>query len=216
MLTAIDDAVRQAGIRVERIQLEQLAMYADELLKWNIKINLTAITERKAVAAKHIVDALFFAQRVESAERVLDVGSGAGIPAIPLKIMRPEIEVVSVDSVAKKIMFQRHAARSLGLTGFEVLHARVEELSVTGIKPFDVIVSRAFSNLSRFVILVSSLLATGGRIVAMKGPALKAELDQADELLAQLGYEIRSENNYVLPYGAGQRSLLTITMRNNF
>src|SRR6185369_5646904 len=171
--------ILEQGARELTISEEYLLafeLFAEELKKWNRKVNLTAISSDKEIAVKHFIDSLVFADHVQVGENLLDIGSGAGIPAIPLKIVKPMIPVVTVDAVGKKILFQRHLARLLGLKSFEALHARVESLHGTHNKCFKVITSRAFSRLEQFVSLAAPLLADGGRMIAMKGPAVFGEM----------------------------------------
>jgi 16S rRNA (guanine527-N7)-methyltransferase len=148
---------------------------------------------------------------VNDGDYVLDIGSGAGVSAIPLKIAKPEVRVVSVDTVGKKILFQRHVARALALNDFEALHSRVENLHSTHAGRFDVITSRAFSRLEMFVALAVPLLKSGGRIIAMKGPHIDDEFDRVGAELRLAGFEISSIVTYSLPMHKGERSLVTVT-----
>jgi len=207
----IENGAHELGLSVADEVIHKLEVYSQELLKWNQKINLTAITNEKDIAVKHFIDALFFAEHVTDKESVLDIGSGAGVPAIPLKISKPDVQVVSVDAVSKKIQFQKHAARILELKNFEAIHARIESLHSKYAKHFDVITSRAFSSLEQFVKLSAPLLADDGRLIAMKGPASSEEITASEYTLKQLGFKIDSIINYDLPYNNGKRCLIIIT-----
>jgi 16S rRNA (guanine527-N7)-methyltransferase len=207
----LEQGTRELGLALSAEHLQAFELFAAELKKWNRKVNLTAINVDKDIAVKHFIDALVFAQQIQEGENVLDIGSGAGIPAIPLKIVKPMISVVSVDAVGKKILFQRHLSRLLGLQSFEALHARVESLRETHHKCFKVITSRAFSRLEQFVSLAAPLLADGGRMIAMKGPAVFGEMKASEGQLLALGCEISSVHSYSLPFGMGERSLIIIT-----
>jgi 16S rRNA (guanine527-N7)-methyltransferase len=165
------------------------------------------------MAMKHSSDALVCAGAVRDDERVLDIGSGAGVPAIPLKIVKPGVPVTSVDAVGKKILFQRHVARLLKFAGFEAIHARVEELCGTHGYGFDLITSRAFSRLEQFVGLAAPLLSGTGRLVAMKGPGVADEIKADEERLTALGFEIVSITPYRLPFNRGERNLVVIKPR---
>lgn len=209
----LKQGAREAGLAVSEADIHALEIFAAELQKWNRMVNLTAITADGEIAVKHFVDALIFAQQVHDDETVLDMGSGAGIPAIPLKICKPAVKVVSVDAVGKKIIFQRHVARLLKLEEFAAIHARVESLYTTHSQRFDVITSRAFSRLEQFVDIAHPLLALGGRMIAMKGPAAIDEILDAEGALRNLGYEISCNFPYSLPFGMGERSLIIITAR---
>jgi 16S rRNA (guanine527-N7)-methyltransferase len=208
---AIERASREAGLPVAEAEIQALAIFAAELRKWNRTVNLTAITGDDEIAAKHFMDSRIVAEQVRNSERVLDIGSGAGIPGIPLKIFKPTVQVVSVDAVGKKILFQRHAARLLGLEGFEAVHARVESLHSARARWFDVITSRAFSRLEQFIGLAHPLLAPGGRMIAMKGAAAADEIASAVDPLRERGYEITGNYPYSLPFGMGERHLVIIT-----
>lgn len=135
------------------------------ITKWNRVYNLTAIRNPDEMWRLHIVDSLSLAPHLP-AGRLLDVGSGAGLPGLPLAIVRPDLAVASVDSVEKKIAFQRQAAAELGLRNHRAIHGRVERLAEP---PFPAITSRAFSSLADFVSLTAGLLADGGAWYAMKG-----------------------------------------------
>jgi 16S rRNA (guanine527-N7)-methyltransferase len=191
--------------------IQSFERFANELIKWNRKMNLTAICKDSDIAVKHMIDSLVFASCINSHESVMDIGSGAGIPALPLKIVKPETKIVSVDAVGKKIMFQRHFARLLGLEGFEALHARVETLHTTYAGFFDVVSSRAFSKLDTFVTLAAPMLKSGGRMIAMKGPDVQSEIEEAKGDLYSLGFEINSVQSYTLPMNKGSRCLVTIS-----
>lgn len=206
----LERGLLEMNLNISEECIQAFELFAAELIKWNRKVNLTAILSDSDIAIKHIIDSLIFASCVHTSDSLLDIGSGAGIPAIPLKIVKPEVQVVSVDAVGKKIMFQRHAARLLGLKGFEAVHARVENLHSTHAGFFDVISSRAFSKLEIFVALAAPLLKNGGQMIAMKGPDVQAEIDSSKDQLSQLGYEITSVQKYSLPMNKGNRNLVTI------
>jgi len=215
----ICDTLKQAAIEMQldmsEEQIKAFELFATELKKWNRKINLTAITDDQEIAVKHIIDSLCLARLISGTEKILDVGSGAGIPAILLKIARPDVDVVSVDAVGKKIHFQRHMARLLRLHKFEALHMRIENLSDSYAKHFDVITSRAFTDLEQFVRLTNALLSDDGSLIAMKGPAANAELEEARTSLLSLQFEINSIDHYTLPFNSGERSLITIKRTTN-
>ena len=201
----------EMGLTLSDENTQAFELYVAELKKWNSKVNLTAITADGEIVVKHIIDSLVFAAHIKDGDSLLDIGSGAGLPAIPLKIVKPMVSVVSVDAVNKKILFQRHVARLLGFNHFEALHARIENMPDAGSRRFDVITSRAFSRLEQFVALAAPLLATGGRMIAMKGPAAIEEMKKQAELISRLGFEISAIHSYKLPLNAGERNLIVIT-----
>lgn len=206
----VEQASRAMGLSLSANEIDAFARYAAELKKWNSKVNLTAITDDNEIAIKHFIDSLTIAPFITADDRLLDIGSGAGLPAIPLKIISPDIPIVSVDAVAKKIHFQRHVIRILNLANIEALHTRVEDLCKTHSHSFTVIVSRAFTRLDHFVALAEPLLAENGVLIAMKGEGTDGEIASSDAALAACGFTITSVHHYSLPKGMGNRVLLLI------
>lgn len=200
----------QLGVHLDPHQLGAFGRFADELRKWNRKINLTAIKGDEEIALKHFVDSLACCRMVGARGRLLDLGSGGGFPVIPLKIVRPHLEAVSVDAVEKKIIFQRHVGRLLGLHGFEALHVRGEELAGRYAGHFDWIVSRAFADLPTFVRMALPCLAPSGRIVAMKGREGRSEAEAARSALADQGVAIVELQEFDLPLSGDGRSLIAL------
>jgi 16S rRNA (guanine527-N7)-methyltransferase len=190
----------------------QLLWLAGELLRWNRHVNLTAITVLEEVVERHLVDSLTLVSMLSGTERVLDVGSGGGFPGLPLKIVMAGLRLVSVDAVAKKINFQRHVIRRLGLSGCLALHTRIEEVPRwEGFEDgFDVIVSRALASLDDFARLALPSLAPGGRLIAMKGPDGAGELCQKKMALADLKVGCDGIERKTLPGSGAERLLITL------
>jgi 16S rRNA (guanine527-N7)-methyltransferase len=185
-------------------------LLAEELKKWNSRINLTAITDDKEIAVKHFVDSLHLAALIRSDDRLLDVGSGAGFPVIPLKIARAATSMMSVDCVAKKINFQRHIIRTLALNDIEAVHARVEDMLKKYGNSFTVIVSRAFTRLDHFVERAAPLLSKDGRLIAMKGADVEDEITASSAALSVSGFSVTATYHYRLPFSMGDRTLLVL------
>lgn len=199
------------GLSLRAETVTDLLKFLDELLRWNRSINLTAVRNQEAAVEKHLLDSLSLLPLLEGNERLLDVGSGGGLPCIPLRIALPGLRVISVEAIGKKAAFQRHAARTLGLTDFEVRQTRAENLPAEGLAArFDVVVSRAFSSLEDFVSLAFPCMAPGGKIVAMKGPEGDNELAAASPLLDRFGLDRREVRRLRLPSGA-DRTLIVLT-----
>ena len=163
--------IQALGLDLPAGAVDQLLAYRDLMLKWNRTYNLTALKDPAQMVSHHLLDSLAILPWVTGPE-LLDVGSGAGLPGIPLAIARPDLRVTLVDAVQKKAAFQRQAAIELGLTNVQACHARVEELQ----GQYGMITSRAFAELADFVRLTRPLLAPGGRWLAMKGLAPEQEL----------------------------------------
>ena len=187
--------------------------FADELSKWNKKINLTSITNVKDMAVKHFLDSLVILKYLDISGELLDIGSGGGFPAIPLNIVSPHTRIISVDAVEKKIIFQRHVARLLRLANFDAVHARVENMAGMHPERFDRIVSRAFSDIPKFVQLALPLLAQDGVIIAMKGREGKNEARDSADKLAASGVLVTDIHEFQLPFSNEKRSLVIIRRR---
>ena len=200
----------ELGIELTSAQLNALNLFAEELKKWNRKINLTAITDDEGIAVKHLVDSLSLLKVVRGPGRLLDIGSGGGFPGIPVKVVQPELDIVSVDAVVKKISFQKQATRLLKLEGFEALHVRAETLAVDYPCHFDWVVSRAFSDIPSFVAMALPVLKAEGRIVAMKGKNAAEEVAEAEGELTKLGAKVELVHNFALPCSGDARSLVVI------
>jgi len=201
------------GVSLSESHIDRLLRLMLELRKWNRKFNLTAIKREREIIVKHFLDSLTMVTLLPDCARVLDLGSGGGFPAIPLALIRPDLDVLSVDAAEKKIFFQRHAARLLGLQKFTTLHARGELLAKSHAGGFDVIVSRAFSSLPRFITLAQPLMAPGGTIIAMKGKWGDADATDAAPFLAEQELGVRQVVRLRLPVSGDERTLVVIASR---
>lgn len=155
------------GLTLPSANEKQLLAYLELLYKWNRVYNLTAVRETERMVSHHLLDSLAIVPYVGTGRRVLDVGSGGGLPGIPLAIARPDLLVTLIDSVAKKTAFLLQAKAELGLDNVSIVTGRVETHQAP--VGFNTITSRAFSDLKEFVTLTRHLLAPGGRWLAMKG-----------------------------------------------
>ena len=169
--------LQELGVSASADQLLAIQQYLALLFKWNKTHNLTAIDNPQQAVKLHVLDSISVLPHING-PRVLDVGSGAGLPGILLAIMRPHIEFVSVDARNKKIHFQHLAAAQLGLQNFRAEHARIEDFRSA--QPFDQIIARAFSSLLKFTTLTQHVLAGDGEWIAMKGQYPEDELTELD------------------------------------
>jgi 16S rRNA (guanine527-N7)-methyltransferase len=201
------------GVKIDSVKAGLFSIHALELLKWNLKTNLTAITDPFEVAVKHFIDSLAPARMIPSGSSVLDIGSGGGFPGIPLKVALPSISVSLVDSSRKKVSFLRHVIRNLGLCGIDAFHERAEDL--TGKKErFDVVVCRAFSSIDKFISLAFPLLKENGIMIAMKGKRYSDDAGNDVALREKKTAEgIRCDTEvikYSLPYDGSERALIVV------
>lgn len=205
------------GLCVSVDQARDMGRHARELMQWNRVTNLTAITDPLEVAVKHYVDALAAAPWIGEGARILDAGSGAGFPGIPLKIVRPDLSIALVDSVRKKVSFLKHAIRTLGLSDIDAVHGRLEDLGRSPIHHaiYDLVVCRAFSSLENFASLALPFLALGGSLLAMKGRETDVDqqplIDTGAGTLTLGGTCFALQiHRYCLPYLEAQRSLVRL------
>jgi 16S rRNA (guanine527-N7)-methyltransferase len=203
------EGAKTFGIRLNPKQVEAFDLYLRELLKWNQKINLTAIRSERRIVLKHFLDSLSVCPYLSRTVSLLDIGSGAGFPGIPLRIVRSSLEITLIDSVRKKIDFQRHIIRILGLKGSEAIHGRIQDKeilrSMTG--RFDAVISRAFSDLQTLLRLAFPFLKEGGTLLAMKGEVEKEEIGlilKGEETR----YRLKRTVSFFLPNSSLKRSIL--------
>ena len=207
----IIEGARHLGLAINEGVAAQFAAHATELIKWNRKINLTAITGPRDIAIKHFLDSLAPAKLIPDEARLLDIGSGAGFPGIPLKFIKPSLSVLMIDGNRKKVNFLKHILRMLYLKNIGALQIRAENLANQPeyTHSFDVIISRALSDLTPFVKNALPLLIPQGTMMAMKGKVDTKELDAVRAAVPQGRYSLQIEN-YRLPSMDAARSIVII------
>lgn len=198
------------GLSQEIINNEIL--FLEELLRWNKKINLTAISDMKTAVDKHLIDSLAVLPYINQKEVVIDIGSGGGLPVIPLAIAMPDVVFISVESVGKKIHFQKHAKRLLGLTNLTLVQSRIEDAAGSRelLERGHVVIARALAPIIELVKLADPLLRPGGRLIAMKGVEALSELSDAGTCLERLYEDDTEIHNYCLPGNSSHRSLVVL------
>lgn len=173
--------LHEMGLQISPEQQQKLIDYVALIYKWNQVHNLTAVREPLDMITLHLLDSLSVLPYIEC-KRLLDVGAGAGLPSIPLAICLPELQVTAIDAVLKKVSFMRQVKAQLGLANFTVIHGRIEDQEVLGKdigEKFDVITSRAFSEIGLFIKLTRHLLADDGVWLAMKGAIPQHEFEKS-------------------------------------
>lgn len=201
-------------ISLSEEQERQFIRYYELLTEWNQVMNLTAITEYDEVMQKHFVDSLALAKAVDlsSCETLIDVGTGAGFPGLPLKIVFPHLKVVLLDSLNKRIKFLNEVICQLGLENVETIHGRAEDFAKKKEyrESFDICVSRAVANLSSLSEYCIPYVKTGGMFVSYKSGAVEEELEQAKRAIYLLGGEKKQAVKFTLPESDIDRSLIVI------
>ncbi|MBC3932433.1 16S rRNA (guanine(527)-N(7))-methyltransferase RsmG [Undibacterium curvum] len=173
---SLSAGVQEMGLALNEAQIDQMLAYLALLSKWNAVYNLTAIRDPQEMVKQHLLDSLSAAPAFVDARNVLDVGAGGGLPGMMLAIAYPQTRISMIDTVSKKTAFLSQAKAELGLSNVTVFTGRVEQLEVT--EKFDVITSRAFSELCNFINWSGHLLAEGGQFIAMKGVAPAQEIER--------------------------------------
>ena len=199
------------GIPVTPEQEDQFRVYAGLLQEWNKKVNLTAVTDEKGIASKHFLDSALLLRYADipQGETIVDVGTGAGFPGVPLKILRPDLRLTLLDGLNKRLVFLAELLKKLGLSA-ELVHARAEEAARQKKyrTSFGFASARAVAAMPVLCEYCLPFLRQGGVFAAMKGPDAGAELEQAEKAIALLGCEMVRTVRYALPEGDGRTLFL--------
>lgn len=203
---------KELKIKFNEKQLEQFYQYMQLLLDWNKRINLTAITEPNEVILKHFIDSLTIHSYMEKASYMADIGTGAGFPGIPLKIFRPDLNIVLIDSLNKRVNFLQEVINQLSLDNISAVHGRIEELGKNKKyrEQFEVVTSRAVANLSVLSEYMVPLTKIKGIAIAMKGSEIQVELENSKKAIQTLGGKIKLIDEFLLPTSDMKRNIVII------
>lgn len=184
-------------------------IFFEELVSYNDKVNLTAITGKHDVYTKHFLDSILSIDAIPIGSSLVDIGAGAGFPSLPIKIVRPDLEVTMVDSLNKRITFLDYITNILNIKTTNV-HARAEEFAKNHREIYDVAVARAVAKLNTLLEYLLPLVKVGGRIIAYKGSNFKEELAEATKAIETLGGKYLKTLNFELPNNYGERNIVII------
>ena len=210
----LESGAASFGVTLDENQLDAFDRYTALLLEWNQKFNLTRITEPDEIAVKHYLDSLAPLKFVEMppGSKLIDVGTGAGFPGIPLKIAVPDLKLTLADSVKKRLTFLEEVVAQLGLRDVKILHGRAEDLGqVRAFRwEYDFSVSRAVARLNVLCELCMPFCRTGGKFIAYKGSDVDEEVEEARKAISILGGKLDAVHKFTLPGSDLRRSLVIV------
>ena len=182
------------------------------IINWNEKINVTSITDEKEFLVKHFIDSLTISRLLSSSKTLIDIGTGAGFPGVPLKIYNKNLKVTLIDSVNKKLNIIREVSKGIGLEDLEIIHIRAEELAHDPQyrEQFDIVTTRAVSNLTTITEYMLPFLKVGGKAICMKGPNYEEELKESNKAINILGGKIEGVENLLIS-GDIERNIIIIS-----
>ena len=199
----LDQAAREYGVLLTNEQMISFTKYFETLIEWNEKVNLTAITDPQDVAVKHMIDSLSCYDEAifKNGATIIDVGTGAGFPGLPLKIYRPDLKLTLFDSLNKRILFLQAVVDILGITDIQFIHSRAEDGGKNKLfrERYDIAVSRAVARLNVLCEWCLPFVAVGGFFIALKGQQYSLEVKEAQGTIQLLGGEITKMKNIKLP-----------------
>ena len=209
---SLKEKVEKWGIELNDYQVKQFYNYMKLLIEWNKKINLTAIIDPEDIILKHFIDSLTIAKYINEKDKIADIGTGAGFPGIPIKILKPENEMLLVDSLNKRIKFLEMVIQEDKLKNIKILHGRAEEIGHNKAYRgnFDVVTSRAVAKLNILLEYMLPLLKLGGKCICLKGPNIEEELEEARNAIKILGGQIDKIEQMELPYSDNRRNIIII------
>lgn len=204
--------LEKIGIEIDNATVKEFYSYMKLLIEWNEKINLTAIIEPKEIILKHFVDCATILPYVKENDKVLDVGTGAGFPGLPIKLLNKEIEVTLVDALNKRINFLNEVVDTIKIKKVETIHARAEELARNAKyrEEYDILISRAVAQLNVLLEYTLPFVKIGGKVICMKGPNCEEEIENSKKALAVLGGEIQKIDTIILPDTDIKRTIIVI------
>ncbi len=206
------DYGKEINIVFTEEQLQKFYQYMNLLIEWNEKINLTAIVEPKEIILKHFIDSLTIIKYIEPNKSVIDIGTGAGFPGIPVKIMREDLDITLLDSLNKRIHFLNEVIQKLELKNITAIHARIEEFAKNKQyrEAFDVATSRAVANLTTLSEYMLPMVDLKGMAICMKGSEINEEISKSKNSIKLLGGKIDKIEEFTLPKSDNGRNLILI------
>lgn len=206
----LKDLFKKYNINLNDFQIEQFEKYFSMLIETNKVMNLTAITEEDDVAVKHFLDSALPEKFFPQNSTVIDIGSGAGFPALPLKIVRPDLKITMVDSLNKRIGFLNDVIKKLNIEGANAVHSRAEDFAKNNREKFDVAVARAVAPLNTLVEYLLPFVKVGGACIIYKSSKLAEELENSQKAIEILGAKVEKIEKYYIEEKELEREILIL------
>lgn len=212
--TILIDGLKELGIDASQEKLDKLMIFKKLMLEWNEKVNLTAITEEKEVFIKHFLDSATCLSTgyIKEGMRIIDVGTGAGFPGIPVSILKDGLKVTLLDSLNKRVSYLDEVIREVDLKDINAVHARAEEAGSSKIhrEVYDIVLSRAVASMNVLCEYCLPFLKVGGYFLCQKGPDIKSELEEAGLAIKTLGGAVREVREYQLPFSDIKHNIIVV------
>ena len=201
----------QININLDNEMVNEFIIYKDLLKEWNEKINLTAITDEKEILIKHFIDSLTIEKYIPQNASLIDVGTGAGFPGIPMKITRKDIKLTLMDSLNKRLIFLENVVKDVKLDDVKIVHGRAEDVGKKQEfrEKFDIATARAVANMSVLLEYCLPFVKVGGSFICMKGNNIE-EIKEADKALEKLGGKIERIEKIYLPNTDIERNIIIV------
>ena len=193
-----DEELKKNNLSVRKESYKKFYDYMNNVLEWNTKINVTAVRDEENFIIKHYIDSLMISGYLNNNSKVIDIGTGAGFPGIPLKLFNENINITLIDSINKKLNVIRDSIKGLDLNKIDIIHSRAEDLAIKSEyrEMYDIATTRAVSNLSTILEYMMPFIKVGGFAVCMKGPNYQEELENARNAIKILGGKIEKIENF--------------------
>ena len=208
------DGFKELGLNVSEEMIDKLGVVKEIMLQWNEKVNLTSITEEREVYIKHFLDSAtcLATGYIKDGMKVIDVGTGAGFPGIPVKILKDQLEMTLLDSLNKRVSYLNEVLKKLGLQNITAIHARAEEAGSSNIhrEVYDIVLSRAVASMNVLCEYCMPFAKMGGYFLCQKGPDIGTELEESRSAIKVLGGVVREVLEYQLPFSEIKHNIIII------
>ena len=207
-----EKAAQKINLELSEEEIKKFMKYKNIIKNWNEKINLTAIIDDKEFLLKHFIDSLTINKYIEENNKIIDIGTGAGFPGIPIKIVNKDIEIDLLDSLNKRLIVLNEVIEELKLKNIKTIHGRAEEIfqKEEYREKYDIAVSRAVASLKVLVELMMPAIKVGGKCICMKGKNSEEEINEARKAIKILGGEIEEIKSLTLPESDNERTIIII------